>query len=138
MDSMKGKNWPELCLDVFKEMEDRREKLEQLSQELDELNHAIGFGTDELEEYISSLKDNINIPLWNQYPKHKPDDLKVHAESYFIYMEEEGEMALTHFFEAKYENNKFYIFSFKSDGGVDWIEASNVKYWIPITYPEPY
>lgn len=129
-DDMKGKRWEELLLLQIKKIQNSYEKLKEIVIKIDELNFDMDVY--DFESYIKAIDHKIHTPRWNKYPSTNPDQLKVHAESYHIFVEPDF------FSEAHWMNGNFVTFNEFRESGNDWENELNVAWWLPITYPTPY
>jgi hypothetical protein len=132
VDYFKDVPWHEICLSIITDSKKQMEKTEELIDHLLNIQGDLDFTHDEMSEYIETLRNNIQIPLWNDFSKVKPDMMKTPAQAFMVFSEPD------HFFTAKYEGGFFYILLGNDNETMSWQKDEDVTHWIPILYPCPY
>lgn len=124
-DDRKGKTWEELVLLTYEECKKRNNDIQEMLDKIEDMQVC----TDDLEIYIKCFKNKIHIPKWTLFSDATPDKLDIYANYYVVFTEPDF------FYEATWRDSKFYIDLYE-DG--NRIHEPNVKYWLPIIYPNPY
>jgi ornithine carbamoyltransferase len=108
---------------VARNIEKAIEKIE------DECN--VGDIFDDVEEWIDAFKKKLHIPVWNKLSDHTPSDLKVPVMGYLISIEER----IDFYFNATWNSKDKMFYTWDEEQNKSTPEP-DVKYWIPLVYPE--
>lgn len=129
---LEGMPWHEIILKTGVQTNKHIKKMRDALEVLEKIHDSIDNTHEEVEDYLETLRRNIQIPVWNDFKKVKPNEMKEQALAFMAFSEPDS------FFEAIYKDGYFWRYYENEYGKHTWNVVKNVSHWIPILYPAPY